>query len=220
MGQLLRQQWLAVRAILGDEVDEGTIGQFDQGFWNRHRAVMVALLAPILGDIFLRNAALSTAAATAIGLDWGIMVDAAAEWASSYSFELVNGLNNTTQQLLQREIARAVDLQLPIDELRRRLVSTFGPVRAQLIAQTEVTRAAAEGSRALIRELEEFGAQFETRWITFRDDRVCEICRPLDYELRGEDGYTHPVTGATIEGPPAHPNCRCEEDHRAIEPDE
>jgi len=79
----------------------------------------------------------------------------------------------------------------------------FGAVRAEMIATTEVTRAMSEAEHLYKRELDERNAQTVERWLTSEDERVCDICGPLDHTLREVWGQQFP------DGPPAHINCRC-----------
>jgi hypothetical protein len=45
-------------------------------------------------------------------------------------------------------------------------------------------------------------------WITTPDDRICPICDDMDGEQVGLD-EEFDVDGDSLDGPPAHPNCRC-----------
>jgi ribosomal protein S2 len=84
--------------------------------------------------------------------------------------------------------------------LKDSLSSLFGPVRAEIIAITEVTRAAVEGERAMVAEVAKQGIQMVAVWNTNNDEIVCPICAPLNQKKQGE-AWTFP--------PPAHPRCRC-----------
>ncbi len=76
----------------------------------------------------------------------------------------------------------------------------FDQARADVIAATEVTRAVTAGETALVVAL---GIPATALWHTALDDRVCEVCEPLDGVGREVYGMVSP------DGPPAHPNCRC-----------
>jgi SPP1 gp7 family putative phage head morphogenesis protein len=76
-----------------------------------------------------------------------------------------------------------------------------------MIAVTEITRAYAEGQRlageALRQEWPD--ARVTKTWFTNNDDRVCEICAPLD----GKTVALDDEFGMDIQQPPAHVRCRC-----------
>lgn len=74
----------------------------------------------------------------------------------------------------------------------------FGPERASRIAVTEVTRIFDEGNR-----LAEEAVGIETqRFKTSRDERVCEICLPLD-------GQEFPIREGPFPVTDTHIGCRC-----------
>ena len=50
--------------------------------------------------------------------------------------------------------------------------------------------------------MRETGLVKTVKFVTAHDDRVCEICRPLN-------GRTWDVNSSKIKQPPVHPNCRC-----------
>jgi len=89
-----------------------------------------------------------------------------------------------------RDIARDLDNDLDI-----------GRERALTIARTEIIRAHAEGQLEALSQLgvEEVGVAVE--WSTTGDDKVCELCEPLEgvvLKLEEARGLL-----------PRHPNCRC-----------
>jgi SPP1 gp7 family putative phage head morphogenesis protein len=136
-----------------------------------------------------------------MGFAWDLAHTRASQWASAYSFDLVRGINSTTQAQLQTAVDEWFRNPDSLGALRKQLTPTFGARRAQLISQTETTRAAFEGSTL---GYEESKVVAEVEWVTVNDERVCTICGPLDgkrADLRGnfEGGV----------GVPAHPGCRC-----------
>ena len=136
-----------------------------------------------------------------MAFDYTLAHSQAARWASQYSYELVRGINATTSQRLQVAVDDWFRERTTLPDLVKELAPTFGRRRAKLIAQTETTRAAHEGSVA---GYEESGVVMEMEWQTVRDERVCPTCGPLNGKrtsLRGSfDG------GVRV---PAHPGCRC-----------
>lgn len=89
-----------------------------------------------------------------------------------------------------REIARDLDRDIEI-----------GRGRALTIARTEIIRAHAEGQLMALEQLgvEEVGVAVE--WSTAGDDKVCELCQPLEGVVLKLDEAKGML--------PRHPNCRC-----------
>lgn len=145
----------------------------------------------------------------AIGLpimDYSLTNAEAAAFARDYTFELVREINTTTQSILQRTISGFAET--PGMTLRDVMNSLpFDEGRAMRVAVTETTRAYAEGNQlagdALKKEFP--GMRIIKTWFTNNDDRVCDICGPLDGMTIGID-EEFPDAG---QGPPAHVNCRC-----------
>jgi len=146
--------------------------------------------------------ALDTLENIGLGFDWTLANTDAAKWASQYSYELVRGINSTSAGRLQVAVDDWFKERTTLPDLVRELEPTFGRRRARTIAQTETTRAAAQGS---ILGFEQSGVVDQAEWVTVKDERVCPTCGPLH-------GKRAPLRG-TFEGgksyPPAHPKCRC-----------
>jgi len=134
-----------------------------------------------------------------IGVDWGLVNERAVQWAKEYSFELVKDINETTRRTLQKVIPTAFEGEVTLGDLQNSLSGTFGPVRATLIAQTEITRAASQGTAGFKQELRKEGVQVDEIHHTNNDDRVCVICGPRDGQVIENDSQR----------PPLHPGCRC-----------
>lgn len=109
------------------------------------------------------------------------------QMATRMSRVLVDGL---VQGKGPRDVAR--DLAREID---------IGRGRAEVIARTELIRAHAEGQLEALDQLgvEEVGVAVE--WVTAGDDRVCELCEPLEGVVMKLDEARGML--------PRHPNCRC-----------
>ncbi len=184
-------------------------------FWAADRARLVEAITPAMEQIYLDSAE-ALLLSQPVGVDWALVNQAAADWARTHTFDLVQGINNTSRAATQSKIAAFFEEGLTIGDLRESLNRTFGPVRAEMIASTEVTRAAVEGERALVTELQKEGIQFQRIWITNMDERVCPICAPLNTmpELP-TGGYRHP-DGTIYPKPPAHVRCRCWENSEIV----
>jgi SPP1 gp7 family putative phage head morphogenesis protein len=136
-----------------------------------------------------------------LGFDYTLAHSQAARWASTYSYELIRGINASTTARMQTAVNDWFRERTTLPDLVKELEPTFGRKRSKLIAQTETTRAAREGSVA---GYEQSGVVEEAEWVTVNDERVCPTCGPLNGKrapLRGS------FSGASY--PPAHPGCRC-----------
>lgn len=163
------------------------------------RAILRASLEQ--GSSLGATVALDTLERIGMSFDWTLAHDRAAKWASQYSYDLVRGINQTTQGRLQTAVDDWFREPTTIRDLQRELEPTFGKRRARLIAQTETTRAAHEGSVA---GYEQSGVVAEMEWVTVNDERVCPQCGPLDGKRASLRGNFEGGAGV-----PAHPGCRC-----------
>lgn len=153
---------------------------------------------PVLMDIYLRQAEVLMAEIS-IGVDWGLVNTAAAEWSRKHGETVLKELFNTTYEGVSRTIPRFYEEGWNLGELRTALERWHSPVRAEMIAITETTRAAVEGERVIVDRLRrDSGIEMIPFWQTANDERVCPICGPK---------HGKPITDG--EYPPAHPRCRC-----------
>jgi hypothetical protein len=184
-------------------------------FWDEVASDSVRVLSPFLQNLYLDQAKLLMDQQP-IGIDWALVAQRAVDWAQRYTFDLVRGMNATSQQALRTAVGNYFGRGQTIGELQQSLVSLFGPIRAEAIAVTEVTRAAAEGEIAIGAELDALGVQMIATWNTNGDELVCPICRPLDgmkasgYEDNRRPYWIHPISGKRYGPPPStHPRDRC-----------
>lgn len=204
--KLLRAQMGQLLEILGDPPD---ITNVPMTFWEEQGVEMQAAMSRHFRDIYIESAE-QILAAQPIGVDWGLINQEAITWAEGYSFELVQGINETSRRVLADAVGAFFEEGQTIGDLRAALSQAFGPVRAEMIASTEVTRSAVQGERAFIAELERMGVRMQRFWVTSQDERVCPICSPLHEVPFAE------WSGQFPEGPPAHPRCRCSEGHEFV----
>lgn len=127
-------------------------------------------------------------------------------WAKRHAAELISDISETSRRKIRVIIAEFGDLNDAIDRIE---ALVFDADRAETIARTESMRAAHEGQKQLWRQAEEEGLLNKPKrtWITTPDDKLCPICEDLDGREAKLEGEYEPG----IEGPPAHPNCRCTE---------
>lgn len=170
-----------------------------------------------------------------IVIDWALVATYVADWVEMYSFDLVGGIDATTRSELGTAVSAWILNGGTLPDLIATLEPIFGPVRAELIASTEVTRAYAEASIIAWRNS---GVVERMVWQTANDEIVCPVCAPLGGLQYGDDGaipasyedqeargiqttigspFVHPggsgragnYAGQTFDFPPAHPRCRC-----------
>ncbi len=162
-----------------------------------------AALAPELALITTRQLGL-LAMTVGVHFDVAAISTEALAWADRYSFQLVRGITDTTRKLLQQATSTFISAPgMTREQLEALIAPAFGPVRAEMIATTEVTRAYSEATNEQQKWLEGAGVRMRRIWQTLQDELVCPICGPLNEQP--EDVWR----GEFPDGPPAHVNCRC-----------
>jgi len=161
-----------------------------------------AVLGPELVSITAQQ--LTFLSEVGIPFDIALVNAEAVEWATGYGYDLVTGLTNTTRTLVSRATAAFMETPgMTRADLVGMLEPAFGSVRAEMIAVTEVTRAASQSTNIHQRLLAHQGIQMRRVWQTRHDSLVCEICGPLNGQPEDVWHIQFPS------GPPAHPRCRC-----------
>jgi len=148
-------------------------------------------------------------------IDWNLVADEAVAYALNQSARLVKQINQTTLLQLQQAIADAVKEDASIARLRDAIAGVFAvqgyPLsqqllnRAQLIAETELTRVYTEGA------FERYKTAGVKRaiWQTAQDKDVCSTCRSRHNAVSDfQRGWRSALDGQYLT-PPAHPRCRC-----------
>jgi hypothetical protein len=195
-----------------------SVDNVPKAFWAEYGDQLRALLEPMLKKLYLGQANRLRLEVGRDAVDWALANEDAARWAKEYTFDLVKGVVDTMtgsvdanlQALLQEAIAGGFEDSLTNAQIAERLTPAFGPSRAEMIAVTETTRAAAAGEQAVVAQLKDGGVTMRAYWNTSEDELVCSVCEPLDGVPENDGGgWTNPVTGETIDSMPAHPYCRC-----------
>jgi hypothetical protein len=151
-------------------------------------------------------------------VDWQMMSLEARRFAEQYSFNLVTDLNATTERGLREAVLRWIESGGRLEELAdsirplfaneaatRRIEAMFHVDRARMIAETEATRAYAQGKidtwlqsgevergpevappahprcRCDIATERQDDGSWLWRWDTARDERVCPVCTGYKY---------------------------------------
>lgn len=162
------------------------------------RAAIVADLASVaLGAVG------EAAAAVGMAVDEGVVATVASEWARGYVGGLVRGIDETTREMVRVGVATFLETPgMGRDQLEGLLAGAFSRSRAEMIATTEVTRAASAGQGIYQQQLAAAGLTYERVWRTAQQD-ACPVCTDLDGKTETAWGDRFP------DGPPAHPRCRC-----------
>lgn len=199
LGKLLQSQMGRLLELMGDPPK---IENVPQSFWDETGVEFSDTLRPFLERLYLAQAG-RLMEQTTIGVEWSLVNARAASWAKQYTFELVKGITDTTRATLQKVVAEYFEVGLTIGQIEDLIAPTFGPVRAEMISVTEVTRASTAGERALAEELRQAGINMRPIFQTNRDELVCELCGPMQgKQITNDDDY-----------PPLHPRCRCWTNH-------
>ena len=178
-----------------------TFDNLDDAFWESEIGQMVADLRPMVEQM-ATDAGASLVERENVGIDWALMAQEAAEWATGYTFDLVRGVTETTRRALQRKVRAFIETPgMTRADLEASIEPLFDKARASMIAVTETTRAYAEGERRVANTAQAQGFKLEPRWHTANDELVCSVCGPNEGKLRSD--------GWTVDWPPAHVNCRC-----------
>lgn len=201
LGQLGGEVYQEISDLLGDPPE---LMALTPEIWNDIQLRYTGALRPELEKIFL--AALDELLdEISFALDFDMVNAAASDWARTYTYELVGGINNTSRTMVQQAVADFFDQGLSIDDLRDKLSRTFGPVRAESIAVTEVTRAVTESGKLMQKELDAQGVRTIPIHNTSNDEKVCPICLPRDQQ---------PITDGRYA--PLHVRCRCWTSYQVI----
>jgi len=125
----------------------------------------------------------------------------AKQWANTRAREIARRMRENTEQRVKAARERSTP-----DTFSNEIEGVFNPSRAKTVAASEVTASITAGERETADDItnKTDGKTLTPRWQTEQDSKVCPICRPL-HGLT-EDDWPE----ALRDGPPAHPNCRCE----------
>lgn len=164
--------------------------------------ILVLLLLGLLGATVASTQQLAAALGVELSID--TINRQASQWAQSYTYEQVRGINATTQRAISDAVnAYTRTTGMTVDDVAKLLEPTFGPARARMIATTEITRAYGQAATITQQEMAAQGVATVRQWVTWRDDRVCPICGPLHNTYENAWQIEFPY------GPPAHVSCRC-----------
>jgi len=131
-----------------------------------------------------------------ISVDWEQVNEAVADLARSEARRFAEQATDTSQARASQVIADWIETGGTMDELLEQVAGVWEGPRADVAAVTEVTRLYATGNATAWEASNVVTAMV---WRTAEDEKVCDVCGPLDDAEIAFDGAL----------PPAHPNCRC-----------
>lgn len=129
--------------------------------------------------------------------------DFAVRYGRERGSALITDISESTRNMIRNDIAAALESGASNDVLAAVLQRgyAFSPERAEMIARTETAFADVEGN---IEAYKQSGQVSGKQWITGAG--CCELCDELDGKIVPLD---KPFPGGR-NGPPLHPNCRCD----------
>jgi SPP1 gp7 family putative phage head morphogenesis protein len=162
-----------------------------------------------------------------VGADFNMEYPEAIAKLEAQAIKFSIATNETTEIAVREAIISGFSEGLAIPEITKRVDAVFDyadKVRSQMIAQTEMARAANYGA---ISAYKQSGVVEGKEWLTAEDEKVCPHCNDMDNqvedlntaffnlgvaqtvqledgsELRSENNYL------AVEAAPLHPRCRC-----------
>lgn len=193
IAKALRSIKTYILGVLGADVAKDAL---TNEVWQNVSQQYAAAVIPALETTFV--GAVEVMVGTGAGVAWDGVNERAASWASQYGFELVKGITDSDRRYLQSAIDSFYRDGLTLGDLTDKIARQYSPIRAEMIAVTETTRASVEGDRYYVAELAKMGARMRGIVETNVDERVCGICGPKQGTDVALAGY-----------PPYHVRCRC-----------
>ncbi len=136
----------------------------------------------------------------------------AVEWIREHAGETITDISESTRGRIRELVEDAFEEQFDVDELADRIGELIGDDdRAETIARTETMLASNQGQKEAWSQATDEGLLTGDElqvWIVTPDDRLCEICEPMDGKTAPLNGEFETALGR-VDAPPAHPRCRC-----------
>jgi HK97 family phage portal protein len=127
------------------------------------------------------------------------------DFIKNHSGESIRQIARTTQEALRDTLFEGIQNGESIPKLSKRIAEVYQKAkdyRTDRIARTETATAANQGT---LEAYKQSGVVKKKEWITADDERLCDLCAPMDGEVVNiDDNFS-----AGISAPPLHPNCRC-----------
>jgi SPP1 gp7 family putative phage head morphogenesis protein len=167
----------------------------DEQFWVTQREEMAKAIGNQLQELLLQG--VDQAAKLGLAIDFELVNQQVLDLSARFMNEWWNGLQRRTRNSMQTAIQAHIQAGDPLPALTKKLEPLFGPVRAEVISSTEVTRLYAEGNKAAYKSAGIEIVEFQT----VKDAAVDPDCEVL----QGERWPVDQVENT----PPIHPRCRC-----------
>lgn len=137
----------------------------------------------------------------------------AVEAIRDHGADLIDGISKTTRDDIRDLVEEAfTNPDMDVSDLADEIENIIDdPDRADKIARTETMQASNDGQLEAWDQAEEAGlltGDEQKEWIATDGERTCDICGDMDGETV-DRGEPFNVDGDDLNGPPAHPNCRC-----------
>lgn len=191
-------------------------------FWSNEKDT----ISNILEGMFLRilktgfEDGASMLGSLGISTTWEIFNEAVVNYGRNQAEVFATYLAESIANELAIRIPNWIESGSPLQDLISELGSLYNPVRAEMIAITEVTRLYAVGN---INAWNASGVVQGKMWRTVGDERVCPICGNIEkdtpvvplnatsFEFRDKDpeSQTYGQVLQIFHNPPAHVRCRC-----------
>lgn len=207
----------AVEAVDGGRTVDIIVGKMTAAVQSHSQPLEAAVFRLVYQTVQagMVNAVASIPAEMGITVDWGLLSSEAQSFAQTYSFNLVTELNATTEKGLREVLLQWIEEGGTMDDLTDsirpifanqpatlRINAKFSVERARMIAETEATRAYAQGKvdawtksgaaenppdevppahvrcRCDVHMIRLEDGSWWWRWYTANDELVCEICSP------------------------------------------
>jgi SPP1 gp7 family putative phage head morphogenesis protein len=195
-------------AIITEGMTEEEVRQAPQKIRENEDELLAALVLLLVAasDIGV-NASAGRLAESGLFQDTGQAAVTAQSRATQRAQTAVRQIVDTLTRLTREAIEAWSKSGLPLSSLIKRLDDVvFSRTRAEMIATTEGTNGFAIGGEEMARLS---GVQI-MEWYTMQDERVCNICRPMNGKRRYINGSYSPDLPVQS-APPAHQRCRCGE---------
>lgn len=139
-----------------------------------------------------------------IEVDPDLAIARAADWWTQNA-QWMSSVANTTKEAVDKVFVEFENTPgMTRADIEDKLTAIgFSKQRAQNVAITESTRAAAGAFNGYQEELAKQGVSMIRIWQTLADELTCQICGPLNQKDESEWAGDFP------DGPPAHSRCRC-----------
>lgn len=181
-----------------------------KSFWTTRTAAEVLPISAAL----LKEAA--KMAAVEIGIEFDMTSEAAVAFIKDYTYKFAQKISETSVENVRTAIDMAIKEGFSVNETKGKLVELFqnwSEVRSEMVARSEVIRAANMGAKMSYKEA---GIK-ELKWLASAG--ACDDCADLNgttvgiddtfYDLGEQTPLGAKINYEAIETPPLHPQCEC-----------